>query len=174
MNVIVKVSITMTPGEFEKLYDENAQALFRYCYFRVFDRERAKDLMQDAFTKTWEYAAKGNEIDSPKAFLYRVAHNLAINDIRKSGRTTSLETMNEETGFDPSSEDHERVTVEAEVREMLDKVKELKEEDVQVLTLRYVADMAIKEIAKSLGESENAISVRIHRATERLKKVYTT
>ena len=45
--------------EFEKAYDLYADAIFRHCYLRVSDRELAKDLMQEAFMKTWEYLASG-------------------------------------------------------------------------------------------------------------------
>lgn len=41
----------MKEGEFMKAHDAYADALFRHCYFRLYDRERAKDLVQDAFMK---------------------------------------------------------------------------------------------------------------------------
>jgi DNA-directed RNA polymerase specialized sigma24 family protein len=42
-----------------KAYDEYADAIYRYCLFRVFNEEKAKDLTQDTFLRTWEYLASG-------------------------------------------------------------------------------------------------------------------
>ena len=81
----------MSPLEkqFLKAYDEFADPIFRHCYFRVFNRERAKDLMQETFTKTWEYLNQSpitnheSRITNMRAFLYRVANNLIIDNSRQ-------------------------------------------------------------------------------------------
>ena len=68
---------------FTKAYDELSDAIFRHCWFRIGDRERAKDLMQETFTKSWQYISRGEKVDNLKAFLYRVANNLIIDEYRK-------------------------------------------------------------------------------------------
>ena len=76
-------------------------AIFRHCYFRVFDRERARDLVQETFLKTWEYLTRGHDIENIRAFLYRVATNLIIDDSRRK-KEISLEQLSE-SGFDPAA-----------------------------------------------------------------------
>ena len=85
--------------KFLKAYDEYSDAIFRHCYFRVSDREKAKDLTQDTFTKTWEYVLKNGEVTDLRAFLYKVANNLIIDTYRKK-KEDSLDDMMENSSFD--------------------------------------------------------------------------
>ncbi len=67
---------------FETLYDTHADALWKHLYHRLGDNERAKELMQEVFLKAWQYVLQGKQIEHEKAFLYRIAKNLFINEIR--------------------------------------------------------------------------------------------
>src|SRR3989338_8171097 len=91
--------------EFLQAYDTHADAIFRHLYLRIGDREDAKDLLQEAFIKAWEYARKGKEIENIRAFLYRIAGNLLSDPGRRRKRRpeVSLEDLQEE-GYDVESE----------------------------------------------------------------------
>ncbi len=91
--------------KFIKAFDAYADGIFRYCFFRVFNRERAKDLVQDTFMRAWEYAAKGNKIENLKAFLYKIAHNVVIDESRKV-KEYSLDALLSE-GFDVPIEENQ-------------------------------------------------------------------
>jgi len=155
--------------EFIRAFDDHADAIFRYCYYRVFDREKARDLTQEAFTKTWEYLLKGNKIDNFRAFLYRTALNLIIDQSRKK-RELSLEDLQEQ-GMDFSSSDIESIETSLDAEALLGRLHELPAEYGEVLILRFVEDMDISEIAAALGERENTVSVRIHRGINKLRKL---
>src|SRR3989344_8687889 len=92
--------------EFLKLYDDLADPIFRHCFFRVSDREKAKDIMQETFTRTWEYLAKGETVKNLKAFLYRVANNLIIDAYRKK-KEVSLDNLMSE-GFEPGLDERSK------------------------------------------------------------------
>lgn len=154
---------------FIQVYDQYADDIFRYCYFRVYDREKARDLMQEAFTKTWEYLQNGKRIDNMRAFLYRTAHNLTVNEQVRS-TPLSLEELAED-GFDPEETGYSPEQV-AEHGELLRLVEKLTDKDREVITLRYLSGLPVSEIAQLLGESANTISVRIHRALNVLKDTY--
>ncbi len=102
---------------FIKAYDDHSDAIFRHCYFRVFERERAKELTQEVFIKTWEYLRNGQEVKNLRAFLYRVANNLVIDESRKK-KANSLEAMQEQ-GFDPKDDTHSRLLNFVEGGEMI-------------------------------------------------------
>lgn len=159
-----------TETAFLDLYETFADPLFRHAYFRVSDREIARDIAQESFLRMWEYLAAGNVVDNPKAFLFRIAGNLVIDHYRKK-KSSSLEILQED-GFDPAGDDAETITDAAEGKKMIARLKELPEKDRDVLMMRYVEDLSIGEIASISGESANSISVRIHRATKRLKEVF--
>ncbi|MCX6755038.1 MAG: RNA polymerase sigma factor [Candidatus Nomurabacteria bacterium] len=156
---------------FSKAYDNFSDAIFRYCLYQTSNKEKALDLTADTFTKTWEYISSGKELDNIRAFLYRVANNLIIDDRRKK-KSDSLDAMTE-FGFDVKDENDENKGHENafEGKIAMEAVAQLDEKYRDVLMLKYVDDMSIKEIAKILDETENNISVRMHRALEKLKNI---
>jgi RNA polymerase sigma-70 factor, ECF subfamily len=158
---------------FVENYDTYADDIFRYCSFRVFDRERARDLMQETFTKTWEYMEKGKEIENMRAFLYKVAHNLCVNEVIRP-KAYSLDEMTEKVDFDPRDNMTRSPEDEAETSILMQKMQMLEPQEREILTMRYVNDLAVFEIAELLGMIPNSVSVKIHRAEESLRKLYKT
>jgi RNA polymerase sigma-70 factor, ECF subfamily len=154
---------------FLTLYEDCADAVLRHCYYRVHDRELAKDLTQESFTRVWNALSGGTKIDNMKAFLFRTANNLIIDYYRKK-KEASLDALAEE-GFDPASSDHEHVEDLALAREALEAVSELEESYRNIILMRYVSDLSIGEIAEIIGESENVVSVRIHRGVKKLQRI---
>ncbi len=157
---------------FIQAYDKHSDAIFRYCLFRVYDREKAKELMQETFTKTWEYLIKDNNpIINIRAFLYKVAHNICVNEIMRS-RAYSLDEMMETNGFDPKEDKLKSPEDNTELRILFDKLQLLNKEEQELLTLRYIDDLKVTEIAKFLNKLPNTVSVKISRAENSLKKLY--
>ena len=156
-------------AQFLSAHDAYADALFRQCYFRVYDRELAKDLVQEAFCRTWTYLAKGKKIENIRAFLYRVVNNLIVDAVRKK-KPLSLDELTEE-GFsleDKSSPDMEKLSIGKEVFQMLGM---LEESYRTVVMMRFIDELSPKEIAHALGISENVVSVRIHRGIRKLHQL---
>jgi RNA polymerase sigma-70 factor (ECF subfamily) len=156
---------------FEKLYDTYGDAIFRHLYLRLGDRDRAKELTQDVFMRAWQYVSQGKTIEHERAWLYRAAHNAFVNEIRTDKRTYSYESMVEETGFDVADETAD-TSDQADHRELLEYLDQLKDSYRQVLVMRYIDDLDVIEIAKLLNESETNISMRLKRALEKLRTLY--
>ncbi|MBI5469831.1 RNA polymerase sigma factor [Candidatus Kaiserbacteria bacterium] len=151
-------------------YDEHADALFRHCLARIRDRDVAKDIVQETYTKTWDYLAKGKTVDHLRAFLYRVANNLIIDTSRRK-RSSSLDVMKEDDGFeavDETTKDPGEIGDARGAMKLLDSLEEIYRTAV---TMRFVDGLSPKEIALALKVSENVVSVRIHRGIERLKTI---
>lgn len=159
----------ITEKAFIRAYDELADDIFRFCAFRLYDREKARDVMQDTFTKTWVYVQAGNEIENLRAFLYKTARNLSTNEMVRSS-AFSLDEMQQVAGYDPEDQVSETPEDIAEASVLMSHLAELDPSSQEVLTLRYMNGLAVKEIGEILGEAPNTISVRIHRAIEELKK----
>lgn len=154
-------------------YEAHADALFRHVLLRVRDREKAKDIVQDAFSKTWLYLAEGKSIDHIKAFLFRVANNLIIDGARKK-KSASLDSMMDESGYEIVDDSIADPSELQGVREALKLLAQLDEIYRVAITMRYMDEMSPREIADILGVSENVVSVRIHRGIERLQVLYNT
>lgn len=158
----------MNETEFLKAYDQYADVIFWYCYFRISDREKAKDLLQETFMRAWRYVTEGKKIDNIKAFLYRVANNVIIDEYRKRKPISSLEDIQED-GFEVMGEKDVALTPVLE-KENIDQIlHKIDGDQKEVLVMRYVDDLSIKEIANILQVSENVVSVRIYRALEKIR-----
>lgn len=152
-------------------YDKFADAIFRHCYFRVSDRDRAKELAQDTFMRAWEYMASAREsVENIRALLYRIAHNLIVDEYRKK-KTDSLEMLMEDGSFQPT--DPQLAMPEAlGARLTADRLLgALSEPDRQLIVMRHMEDLSPGDIGAILGESENTVSVRIHRAMKRVRAI---
>lgn len=155
--------------KFLKVYDTYQEAIFRHCYFRVFNRERAKEIAQEAFMRAWEEVRRGTDVKNIKAFVYRVANNLIIDESRKKS-AVSLEGMTDD-GFQPTGMTANRISELIDGQMVLSLSKKLEPEYRQVLLMRYVDNLKPKEIAEIIGESQNVVSVRIHRAIKALQQL---
>jgi len=160
-----------TNEHFIKAYDEFSDAIFRHCFFKLSDRELAKDVLQDVFMRTWEYVSQKGEIKNIKAFLYQVANNLIIDQYRKRKYNLSLEEM-KETGFDVPSKEKRDAYFSAEVRNIMEIIKKLDPIYKDVLFFRYVDDLSPKDIAEILNESENVVSVRLNRGIKKIQEFF--
>ena len=152
-----------------KAYEELSDAIFRHCYFRIGDREKAKDLMQETFTKTWEYIVGGQPVNNLKAFLYRVASNLVVDEYRKK-RELSLDSLQVD-GFEPSFDDRNKTEAGIDAKIAVRVINQLDEKYREVVLMKYVDELSPKEIAGITGDSENNISVRIHRGLKQFKQI---
>ncbi len=156
---------------FLKGYNDYSDAIFRHISFRVFDRDRAKDILQDTFSRTWEYLSKGRQIDNLRAFLYRVANNLIIDESKKETHA-SLEDIVEAGGqFENIVKTEEALSISLEYKETVGLLKRLDEDYRKVVVMRYIEELSVKEIAQILGVSENLVSVRLNRAFNKLRNL---
>jgi len=163
----------MNSGELEKqfleAYDRYADKIFQHIYYKLSDRERAKELMQETFMKVWIFVSNGNSIDNLKAFLRRTADNLIVDEYRKK-KEMHLDDLIEAgvqfEGNERSEDVKHKIDAEIVVR-MLDYLRPKYRE---VIVMRFLNDMTLGEIAVLTGESENTISVRINRAIKMIKK----
>jgi RNA polymerase sigma-70 factor (ECF subfamily) len=164
--------------DFEHAFEAYNDELFRHASMRLKDRDRALELTQECFMKVWEYAQKGGEIRELRPFLYRTLRHLIIDEYRRK-KAVSLEAMVE--GFEDMSVEvllppDESNTLEAAIgrfdgKRAMAALLELPDAYREALSLRYVEGLSPKEIGEIVGESENAVSVRIHRGLKKLKEL---
>ncbi len=153
--------------EFIEACEMHSDALFRYCFFKISDRELAKDLVQETFMKTWNYLAKGEQVDNIRAFFYKILSNLIIDEYRKK-KPLSLDTLTEEKGFD----EKEILENNIDAQKALLLLNDIGDMYKDMIMMRYVEELSLKEIAEITGESENTIAVKIHRGLKKVKELF--
>lgn len=160
---------------FLKAFEDYGDALFRHASIRINDRERAIDIVHDTFTKVWSYQRAGHQIDSYRSFLYKVLNNLIIDEYRKR-KEQSLDALMERDGVDEGSfPELSESTVEAlaatiDGQKAFALLTTLPDEYREVIILRFVDGLGPREISDLIEESENVVSVRIHRGLKLLRQ----
>lgn len=153
-------------------YDAYGDAIFRFIAMKISDREVARDLTQETFTRAWDFCVEGGEVREWKPFLYRTAYNLVVDTYRKK-KAVSLDALMEDDGFavtDESASAGEKATImRAEMSRVRKAIDELDETYRDVVLFRFVEDLPPKDIARITGLTENVVSVRIHRGVEKLR-----
>lgn len=155
--------------QFLTAYGSYSSAIYRHCFFRVYSKTRAEELVQETFMRVWQYMSQGKDIDNIRAFLYRVANNLIIDESRKK-KEESLEVLMEKSpGFEPSYTGHKTMEKKVLYNEVIEGMDDLPADYKDILMLRYVNDLDPKEIAQILETNANNVSVKINRAVKALK-----
>lgn len=161
---------------FIKAYDLHLDDIYRFIFFKVGSREEAEDLAAAVFLKTWDYIGN-NEIKehkSLKSFLYKVARNAVIDHYRKKCQENNLLRADENTAAavpDERQDIHRQLEIREEYSFIAEKLFELKDEYREVITLKYINEMSVAEIARSLDKSRGNVRVLIFRALRALKEV---
>lgn len=177
---MVKVSsVTLTPltrlymrkeqyqTAFLEVYDKWGDAVFRLCLSKTSNREEAKDLTQEAFTKSWEYLIREDrDVDNLKAFVFTVARNL-IKDYYKKKKPILEKDL--PPGTMEAISINETATTLSEARIMLAALATLPTQYREVIQLHIIEGFPITEIADILEEKPNTISVRLKRGLEKMR-----
>ena len=159
---------------FLKAFEDYSDALFRHASIRVSDREKAIDIVHDTFTKVWSYARAGHQIDSYRSFLYKVLNNLIIDEYRKRKEVSldallSVEGVDEGSFPELSESTDEALAATIDGRKAFELLVELPDVYREVIIMRFVDELGPREISELIEESENVVSVRIHRGLKLLR-----
>jgi RNA polymerase sigma-70 factor (ECF subfamily) len=161
---------TPMENEFLQAYQQHADAIYRHCYFRVYNKDLAEDLTQETFIKTWKYLAEGKKVDNIKAFLYRVAVNLIIDHSRKK-KAAPLDDVKEKEASMRHASRENTILDELEGKETVQMLDELEDKYKEVIIMRYINQLSPPEIAEALGISTNAASVKLNYAIKKMRQI---
>lgn len=158
-------------AEFESLYAQYSREVWALAYARWTDSDLAMDVTQEAFLRLWKQWEQHptEDIQNPRAWLLRVARNLAEDYAKSAFRrngTQPPELLNGVRSSQPLPADEmERQEQFAQLRAVLD---ELAPADREILTLRYAFDYDANTIAERLSVAVTAVHMRLSRARQRL------
>jgi RNA polymerase sigma-70 factor, ECF subfamily len=157
----------------EELYLMHFDRIYSYLHMSVGNRHDAEDLTTQTFMKMLESIKRFRWRSAPfSAWLFRIAHNLAMDHFRASRRWQPEDEVPEPAGdAEPSAEAVALQTIGRE--SMLQLIENLSQEQKQVLTLKFVFNLPNAEVATILGKSEGAIKSLQHRALVSLQKQIT-
>ena len=159
-----------------ELYDRYHEDVFRYIWARVSNQQVAEDLTGEVFIRMVTNLNKYRPSGAPfVSWLYRIARNLIIDDHRKAANRYEVFPI-ERAGHISREEKSITVMVEdrlfiEQVQNALQKLKPLKQD---VLILRFIVGLPLKEVADILGKTTGSIKVTQHRALKELRIILET
>jgi RNA polymerase sigma-70 factor (ECF subfamily) len=165
----------------EKAFEEIVRRYHRQVgsilYLTLGSRKDVEDLMQDVFVRVHRSLARVNVETTLFSWIYRIAVNIAIDEVRRRRirKIVSMDFLTEPGGKEIQLEDPGRASdsvLSAEKRDqILAALQRLSPAHRAALVLREYEDLTYKEIAETLGISEQAVKSRIFRAREELKGI---
>jgi RNA polymerase sigma-70 factor (ECF subfamily) len=153
-----------------EIYDRYAVPIYRYLFRLLGEAEQAEDLAGEVFLKLLQsLAANRGPRDRIDGWLFRVAHNLAMDQFRqhKKAPEVPLDVELAAGGGQPPEVVEQRLAGQ-QLRACL---RHLTSEQQQVVLLRFAEERPLAEVARLMGKSEGAVKTQQHRAVSRLRKL---
>ncbi|HZS03136.1 MAG TPA: sigma-70 family RNA polymerase sigma factor [Chloroflexota bacterium] len=153
---------------FQTLYESHLDTIYRYVYYKVGNGQLAEDLTQHIFMKAWEAINRYQWRELPfQHWLLRLARNTVIDHYRstKPANASLLDPIGD--GIDPEEE-----LAQSEMIETLQEaVRQLPDEQREVIVLRFIEQMPHADVALHLGKSAATVRVIQHRALQALRRL---
>ncbi len=157
---------------FDRLYTEFSTPIFSYLFHAVGDADRAADIAQDTFIKAFRKLDTLSSATSTRAWIYRIATNTAIDEIRRRRHTTRLVDGEDQplqpadTGPGPEAQAIGRVLDERIGRAL----RRLRPNHRQCLLLSDLEEMNARQIGEVMGMSPGAVRVLLCRARGEMRR----
>lgn len=176
-SALVRDYISGDERALEALINRHNQRISSFIYSKVLDRDITEDIFQDTFIKVINTLKKGTYSEEGKflPWVMRIAHNLIIDHFRKNKRMPKFEGSDDFNIFSVIGDD--QLNVERQlIKDQIDSdlgmlIKELPDDQREVLVMRIYKDMSFKEISENTGVSINTALGRMRYALINLRKI---
>jgi RNA polymerase sigma-70 factor (ECF subfamily) len=176
-SVLVSNYIRGCEASIEILIKKHKQRLYSFIFSKIQDRDITEDIFQDTFIKVIRTLKRGNYNEQGKflPWVMRISHNLIIDYFRKSNRMRLFKNTDEFDIFSVISDGNlnaeKQLIKEQVLSDVKELVKELPQEQREVLEMRIYKDMSFKEISENTGVSINTALGRMRYALINLRKI---
>jgi RNA polymerase sigma-70 factor (ECF subfamily) len=159
------------------LVKRHESKIFGFIYSKVLDRDISDDIFQDTFIKVIK-TLKSNSYNEEGKFLpwvMRIAHNLIIDHFRKTKKMPMYRETEEFSIFsimsDKSPNIENRIITDQVEKDLIKLLKELPDDQREVVEMRIYQDLSFKEISESTGVSINTALGRMRYALINLRRI---
>jgi len=171
---LIKDAIRGASSAFGALYDHYQPMIYRFVLVKVGSREEAEDITHQVFLSAWQnvrgYKHRGHPFSS---WLYQIARNQVIDHYRSKKSDISLEALDPEY-FVAAVSMSSDLMMKLDVEKVRRAVAELKPDYQDVIIMRFIEDISLKETAAAMGKTEGAIKLIQHRAVKELQRLLGT
>jgi RNA polymerase sigma-70 factor (ECF subfamily) len=168
--LLIEQAVKGDSRSFGVLYDNYHHKVYRFIYLKTGTREDAEDLTHQVFLHAWRnikgYVHRGHPFSS---WLYRIARNAVIDFYRTRKDPLRMEELDPEVIGGPLNLESSTDDL-MQLGRLMGCLRELPPKYQDVLILRFVDELSLKETAMALGKSEGAVKLLQYRATKALQK----
>lgn len=164
---LIKKAIRGDKNAFAKIYREFVDDIWRYVFSRLKDKDLASDIVSESFISLFENIQNLKHPKALKSYLYKIAKSKMIAFYKREKVVTGFDfdrVVVEETSHNPKKNDK----IELEVEKIL---HNLPEKYQDVLRLRFLSGLTIKEVANILDTTEGNIKVIQNRALKKARSL---
>ncbi|HEX2129718.1 MAG TPA: sigma-70 family RNA polymerase sigma factor [Solirubrobacterales bacterium] len=153
---------------FEALYRSSRDDVFAYVCGLLRDRSAAEDVTAQAFERAYRRRATFNpKLGSHRAWLFGIARNAALDELRRRSRHAELVTEPEDAEAPTGDESAEAAVRRTAIRNAM---AGLSARERELVALKFFAGLQNTEIARVIGTSESNAGTRLHRVLEKLRR----
>ena len=153
---------------FEALYERTFPRVYAYVASILRDRATAEDVTSQAFERAFrKHRSYRSGRGTQEAWVFGIARNAALDELRRRGRTASLEVEPEDSETPSPGTDAELAMRRQAVRSAL---QELPAAEREVVLLKFLGGLSNAELARVLGTSESNAGTRLHRTITKLRE----
>lgn len=168
---IVKRAIRGEASAFGALYDHYQPQIYRFVVIKVSRREEAEDLTHQVFLLAWQNIAAYRDLGYPfSSWLYHIARNLVVDHYRGQREQVDLDEVDAQL-TENSAGAEETVGTKMEMERVRRAIRELKPLYQDIIILRFIEELPIRDVARSLKKSEGAVKLLQHRAMKQLQEL---
>lgn len=161
-------------GAFEQLFYKHQKQIYNISYRMMNNQEDALDLTQEIFLRAYQKIGKYNSNSTFSTWLYRLAVNLCIDELRKHKRSAGMKPLEEAALQIDTNTPEENTILNDRERQIWEALNSLKEKERMILILRDMEGLSYNEIAEILKCSLGRVKSRIHEARQKLKAILET
>ncbi len=179
-NALIKMVQKKNHRAYKEIVRRYQNKLFSYLYRLAGNKEEAEDLLQNVFVKVYKNIKRFDTKRKFSSWIYRIAHNEAVNFLKKRGQKRFVSLEDIETTKDkletvsPAKSPIDAWISKELKKEMRTALDKLPGKYKEVLILRYFSDKSYEEISEILEKPVNTIGTLLNRAKKKLLQIIRT
>ena len=159
---------------FGQIFDIFGDRIFRFIYFKIGDRETAKDLVSETFLGAFQSINRYKQESNTKfsTWLFSIAHKKVVDYYRfqKNQKNISLEKVSD-TLIDKSESNLDKTNKKQQYQIIIKHLHKLPQNLQEILILKFVEELDYSEIQQITGQKQGNIRVLVHRGLKKLKNM---
>jgi len=155
---------------FVGIYNRYKGAVYAFCLKMLLDTEQAQDVMQETFLRIYENRGRLLKTNSFKSWLFTIARNQCLNNLRRNGRHVGFD-LDVEYRMPNLDTPVSKMEKNEQVRFVKRFLELLKPEYREVLVLREYQNLSYEEIAAVTRSSISAVKSRLFKARKKLARI---